>query len=123
MIEPFPLSQNTDTPDRLYPANYYLGTDGHPQNTFAFNELTVSRAQAIANIAGVPMGGRILDYGCGLGALTAAFIRLGYEATGVDPSPHAVEHALPEAREFVKPLDQYSLSGFEKGSFDLVVAK
>jgi len=99
MSEQAPISRNTNTPVDAYRAAYYLDTNGRPQNTFAFNDtLTMSRARAIADTANVPAHGRILDYGCGLGALTVAFSRLGYEAVGVDPSSHAIEHALPEAR-------------------------
>jgi len=124
MIEQPPIRQNPDLHERPYAANYYLDTDGYPHNTFAFDDvLTMSRAQAIASAAGVPDGGRVLDYGCGLGALTAAFSRLGYDAVGVDSSPHAIEHALPEARDLVLPLNQQVLSGFEAKTFDLVVAK
>jgi SAM-dependent methyltransferase len=37
--------------------------------------------------------GRLLDVGCGVGDLAAAFGRHGWEAHGIDPSAQAVEHA------------------------------
>lgn len=37
--------------------------------------------------------GRILDVGCGVGDLAAAFARHGWKASGIDPSPIAAEHA------------------------------
>jgi len=106
-----------------YGADYYLDADGQPQKTFAFNDLTLLRAQAIAKAMNVPSGGRILDYGCGLGALTAAFSNLGYDAVGIDPSPHAVEHAVPQAQRLVRHVGRQALFDFDEGIFDLVVAK
>lgn len=119
-----PVQQTPGASD-AYQVNYYLDATGRPQNTFAFDDkLTISRAQAMAEASDVAPGGRVLDYGCGLGALAIAFNRLGYDVVGVDPSPHAIEHALPEAKQFVRPLGRQVLAELEKeGPFDLVVAK
>lgn len=117
------ILQDPRIPAGAYEQSYYLNDAGAPQGAFAFNEeLTLARARAIAATC-VPPGGRILDYGCGLGAFTVAFNRLGYDAVGVDPSPYALENILPEARGLVQPLTQEVLTGFEKNPFDLIVAK
>jgi len=107
-----------------YNAGYYLQQDGQPRNVFGFDlARDTARAQAIVEAAEVPPGGRILDFGCGLGGMTAAFYALGFEVVGVDPSPHAVENALPEARGLVHHLGRTGLSEFPDGSFDLVFLK
>jgi SAM-dependent methyltransferase len=118
-----PTSVET-APASSYSAAYYLGPDGQPRSTFSFDPARdLARAQAIADTGDVPHGGRILDYGCGLGTMTAAFGELGYDVTGVDPSSDAIENALPEARGLVRCLGDTGLAGFPDGEFDLVVAK
>jgi SAM-dependent methyltransferase len=108
-----------------YNEAYYLEPGyASPQNTFNFKaEQTIPRAQAIAAAGDILPGGRILDYGCGLGAMTIAFNRLGYDAMGLDPSECALTHALPEAREHIHPLGAASLSNLPNDTFDLAVAK
>lgn len=41
---------------------------------------------------------RLLDVGCGCGELGARLARLGWDATGTDPDPHAVEQAQSMGR-------------------------
>jgi SAM-dependent methyltransferase len=38
--------------------------------------------------------GRLLDVGCGRGAIAAGFVRLGWKAFGIEPSPAAVDAAV-----------------------------
>jgi len=119
-----PSTSGEITPPPPYGADYYLDASGQPQGTFNFiPERDVHRAQAIADAAGVPAGGRILDFGCGLGTMTVAFNSLGYQAVGVDPSPDAIKNALPQARGLVRQLDHTGLSNFPNDSVDLVLAK
>jgi SAM-dependent methyltransferase len=46
-----------------------------------------------------PVGGRLLDLGCGPGSDAAAFAAQGYRVTAVDWSPAMVEHARRRARD------------------------
>jgi SAM-dependent methyltransferase len=107
-----------------YNAAYYLGADGQPQNTFNFDAArTLSRAQAVLLSGGVATGELVIDYGCGLGAMTLAFNRLGCPAVGVEQSPWAVANALPEARRYVQALGDTGMTGFRDGSFGLAFSK
>ncbi|MET0779831.1 MAG: class I SAM-dependent methyltransferase [Candidatus Saccharimonadales bacterium] len=117
------LEDTTSDTTSPYGNAYYLTQDGCPQTTFDLNDLTVSRAQAIAETAGLSPGDSILDYGCGLGAMTAAFKTLGYDACGVDPSRCAVDNVLTAAKPNVRLLDESSLSGYDDNSFGLALAK
>jgi SAM-dependent methyltransferase len=107
-----------------YTADYYLQPDGSPQGTFDLQQgRTLDRAQAMADALELQPGDHVLDYGCALGAFTLAFQRLGFPATGVDPSPCAIEHALPAARPLVQQLGGAGLGVFSAGTYAGVVAK
>lgn len=86
-------------------------------------ERTCTRALAIADAAGAAAGSRVLDYGCGLGALTGAFNHLGFEATGLDVSPYAVANPVPEAQGCVERLNEQGLGALPPDSFDFAVSK
>lgn len=107
-----------------YGADYYLNPDGTPKDGFGYDaHRSVKRAKAMLDAAEVPPGGRVLDYGCGLGTLTAAFCEAGCDAIGVDSSPSAIGNALPQARGRVHLLGEKGLNRFDDGEFDLVVVK
>ena len=48
-------------------------------------------AEVFASFVGVGVGDKVLDVGCGPGALTAHLMSLGAEVTGIDPSPPFVD--------------------------------
>lgn len=111
-----------------YDTAYYMHQDGTPRNAFGFNtDRDIARAQAVVDAIKLPPDSRILDYGCGLGGMTAAFNMIGYDALGVDPSPDAARHALPETRihgrEAIQCLGKKGLDEFANDSFDLVFLK
>jgi SAM-dependent methyltransferase len=59
---------------------YYRWRDAH-----------VFRRKPYSAVADRPAGSRLVDVGCGRGDLGAVFVARGWEATGVDPSPDAVD--------------------------------
>jgi len=85
-----------------------------------------AHAQAMADAAGLKPGDPVLDFGCGTGALTAAFNELGYPTVGVDFSADAINNAVPEARGRVHLLGGrkgLSLSEIPNDAVKLVVAR
>jgi SAM-dependent methyltransferase len=75
-------------------------------------------------------GRRILDVPCGIGRLAIPLARLGFEATGVDLSPHLVSVAKRKAEDFKLPPTRAKflvgdmrelVSRFAPMSFDVVL--
>ncbi len=56
-------------------------------------DITRRFLRAICRKSGVPVGGRVLDVGCGTGYFSGIFHELGYRVTGVDFSPTAIGKA------------------------------
>lgn len=108
-----------------YGPNYFNAWPGQLKKFFTYKpDRDIPRAQAIADAIGLTPGDQILDFGCGLGAMTAAFTAAGYPTVGVDTSSYAVCNAIPEAQGRVKYLgDNLSLSDLPNDMVRLVIAK
>ena len=48
-------------------------------------------ARALVDFAGVGVGGKVLDVGCGPGALTARLLSVGADVAAIDPSPPFID--------------------------------
>jgi 2-polyprenyl-3-methyl-5-hydroxy-6-metoxy-1,4-benzoquinol methylase len=66
-------------------------------------------------------GARILEVGSGLGYLTYALRKAGYDALGMDVSKVAVENALERYGAFYQEADLEDWSVRQAGSYDLVI--
>lgn len=70
--------------------------------------------------------GRLLELGCGAGNLSVAFAKLGYEVTGVDIAPAAIDWAIKNAEagnidvNFLQG-DVLNLVDFAEASFDIAL--
>lgn len=83
-------------------------------------------AEIFAAYSGVGAGDKVLDVGCGPGALTAHLLALGAEVTAIDPSPPFVDaiHArFPdiEARRGTAEELPYDTAAFDAALAQLVV--
>lgn len=83
-------------------------------------------AKPFADFAELPETGRMLDVGCGAGALTDALLSFGRNRTvvGIDPSMQYVEFCrarFSAARSRFAPGDAMAIP-FEKGCFDAVLS-
>lgn len=94
--------------------------------------LTLGKVDQIRDVlaeAAVPSPGRrVLEIGCGTGAVTEKLIARGAQVTAVDQNPEMVErararltHSSPDAIRFVERTAS-EIDAFPQGSFDAVVA-
>ena len=125
MLESFENTSAEVAPANAYGEDYFLAWPGKLFKFFDYKaERDIARAHAIAEAVGLQPGDRVLDFGCGPGAMTAAFNAAGYPTIGVDSSPHAIDNAIPEARDYLRYLgDGLSLSDLPNDMVRLVVAK
>ncbi len=80
-------------------------------------------AAAFAGFAGVGAGDKVLDVGCGVGALTAHLRSVGAEVAAIDPSPpfiDAIRMRLPDVD--VRPGTAEKLP-YETSAFDAALAQ
>ena len=82
-------------------------------------------AAPFADLAGVRAGHRVVDVGCGPGALTAELVaRLGPDAVAaVDPSPSFVAAARARQRDVEVRLGAAEALPFDDGTFDAALAQ
>jgi 2-polyprenyl-3-methyl-5-hydroxy-6-metoxy-1,4-benzoquinol methylase len=89
------------------------------------NAFTAERYRMVADRAALKSGHRVLDYGCGDGALLGVLARRGKPATdlhGYDPNALAIEYARPAlaSRKIAATLHA-STAAIPDASFDCVV--
>lgn len=72
----------------------------------------------------LPLGGKVLDVGCGAGIFTALLAHHGFQVVGVDDDPEIVDYAREMVEYFHSPAQVEHLSAFDlaphHGRFDLV---
>ena len=91
-----PPNQNMlDKPNFFDEGSPYLN---HPLMT---PERTTQEVDFILSCSDLPVGGRILDIGCGPGRHSIELARRGCKVVGIDPSPAMVEAALERAMGIV----------------------
>jgi SAM-dependent methyltransferase len=64
---------------------------------------------------------KIIEIGSGLGYLTYSLVKAGYDATGLDISQTAVEHANKTFGDHFVCADLFEYTQFHSGSFDIVI--
>ena len=87
----------------------------------------VALQREVLRLAGRVAGRRVLDVGCGTGALARQLSAEGAEVVAIDVSPaavHAADHEAKESGESPRPefavADLLSPSGLPKGPFEVV---
>ena len=107
-----------------YDENYYergveRGISGYTNYRW-MPKLTVPMRQSIANYMALPIGSKILDYGCAKGYLVKALTELGYECDGTDISEYALSKIDPEIKDKVFLYNEENLFG---RGYDAAIAK
>lgn len=74
-----------------YAPDGYLWNDS--QHTFAHEYLLPELEDVLTRVAPDPEHTRVLDLGCGNGAVTAWLARRGFEVLGVEPLSEGIERA------------------------------
>ena len=73
-----------------------------------------------------PQNGKLLEVGCGAGDWSLWAAERGYEVSGVDTAPHAIEWALDKCRERglraqFRVGDALELAEYDSNAFDIVL--
>jgi cyclopropane fatty-acyl-phospholipid synthase-like methyltransferase len=126
--EPKPTLNITSTAsasEQQYDQDYFMhGVTSCYNNFHYMRELGITRANAFIKATNAKKDSKILDYGCGMGPITAALTTdLGYDAIGVDGSEWAAANCLAQAKGHVFSLKECPLEKFADKTFDVTIAK
>ncbi|MBR4226298.1 MAG: methyltransferase domain-containing protein [Candidatus Methanomethylophilaceae archaeon] len=80
-------------------------------------------AEAFVRRLGIPEGSKVLDVGCGGGAVTEALGKAGFDAVGIDSSAVVLELAGLNVKAGSLTVADACELPFEEGSFDAVVMR
>lgn len=74
----------------------------------------------------IPRSGRVLELGCGAGNHSVHFARMGYQVTGIDIAPSAIDWARQRAAEQDLDIDfvlgnVVTMEAIESSGFDMVI--
>jgi SAM-dependent methyltransferase len=79
--------------------------------------------KVFAAFAGVGAGDKVLDVGCGPGALTAHLLSVGAEVAGIDPSPPFVDGLRARFPDVDVRLGTAEELPYDSGAFDAALAQ
>lgn len=110
--------------DDVYKKNKSSGKAGW--DPAEISEAVIQQFQDLFTHECIPQNGRLLELGCGAGNLSVGFAKLGYQVTGVDIAPSAVEWAKERAAEAKLNIsflvdNVVELSKVEESDFPLIV--
>lgn len=110
--------------DDIYKKNKAAGKNGW--DPAEISEAVLEQYKELLQHDSVPKSGRLLELGCGAGNLSVGFAQLGYQVTGVDIAPSAVEWARERAKDQQLTIDflvdnVVELTQLKLNDFDLVI--
>lgn len=80
-------------------------------------------AEVFVTFAGVDAGEKVLDVGCGPGALTAQLLSVGAEVAAIDPSPPFIDAIRVRFREVDVRLGTAEELPYDTAAFDAALAQ
>lgn len=120
-FERFVLQQKPVSPEK-YDNEYFNHAWRNGGNNYAIETRREIEGRNPALIKEVFGPEKVLDMGCGPGALMYFLAELGVDCDGVDASPHVREMAPPEVRDRISVATALS-SGKPDNSYDLVISR
>ncbi|MDD5729656.1 MAG: class I SAM-dependent methyltransferase [Candidatus Omnitrophica bacterium] len=106
---------------QFYPVNYHspfsLGLESFYSPIVRKNLRTI-----VKDLKKIRKNGRVLDVGCGNGALLNELVKGGFDAYGIDTYPGVREVVPAELKARVKEANFYS-SGYPDKEFDIIILK
>jgi len=120
-FQKFVLDQKSTPPERY--DNEYFNKDWRSGgNNYAIKTRRLIEGKNPLLIKEVFKPKKVLDLGCGPGALMLFLNEIGVECEGVDGSPHVIEMAPPEVREKIS-VAVATECGKPSESYDLVISR
>lgn len=110
------MSSQSDASRRVYASRRLV-------RTYAARAPTVAERAVLADLRGAIAGARVLELGCGAGAITRELLALTDTLVGVDISPAMVEHCRSTFSQGTFLVGELGdLLGHAQASYDVVVA-
>jgi SAM-dependent methyltransferase len=111
------------TGQQHYDENYWLGEWRAGDNNYSLETRRRIEAKNPQLIKDVFQPKRVVDLGCGPGALMHLLHELGIEADGIDYNEMSLKLATPEVRDRIAIGDATDASVRESGAYDLVICR
>ena len=111
------------TKQQHYDENYWLGEWRAGDNNYSLETRRRIEAKNPQLIKDVFQPTRVIDLGCGPGALMHLLQEIGVEADGIDYNEMSLKLATPEVRDRIAIGDATDSSIKEDGSYDLVICR
>ena len=111
------------TEQQHYDENYWLGEWRAGDNNYSLETRRRIEAKNPQLIKDVFQPTRVIDLGCGPGALMHLLHEIGVEADGIDYNEMSLKLATPEVRDRIAIGDAADASIKKDGSYDLVICR